>query len=139
MAVRQLSIFMENKAGRITEITETLANAGTNIRGFVVSDTAQFGIVRVIVDNTDVGLKALTDAGFTVSVNDVLVVDLADDHPGILSAVLKDISAAGVNVEYAYSLVSRLLAISAEDVDTAQKLLQDSSITLLAEADIEAL
>ncbi|MDR1412374.1 MAG: ACT domain-containing protein [Actinomycetes bacterium] len=139
MAVQQLSVFMENKAGRLADITETVAAAGANIRGFVISDTVGFGIVRFILNGTVAAMDALTQKGFTTSVDEVLVVDLSVDRPGGLAAVLRDISDTGVNVEYAYSLVERYLAISVADVDRACKLLQDSSIPVLTQADIDAL
>ena len=88
MNVQQLSIFIENKAGRLTQVSEVVAAAGVNIRGFSVSDTAGFGIVRLIVDDPKQGRQALMDAGFTVKTSDVLCIDLPDD-PGGLASVLR--------------------------------------------------
>ena len=137
--VRQVSVFMENRAGRLADICEVVASAGANIRGFVISDTAQFGIVRFVLSNTDGALEALRSAGFTVTESPVLVLDLSEDRPGGLAAVLKAVSDVGVNVEYAYSLVERFLAISVEDIDSAQKRIQTIEIPLLAQANIDAL
>lgn len=139
MSVTQLSIFIENKAGRISEITETLAQAGANIRGFAVSDTAEYGIVRVIVDDVERGKEALVRAGFTVSLTPVLVINLPEDRPGGLAGVLKTVSDAGVNIEYVYSLVSTLLALNVADVDESEKLLATTSVEMLSQEDISAL
>jgi len=130
---------MENKAGRLADICEVIANAGANIRGFVISDTAQFGIVRFVLSGTDAAAAALRSADFTVTESEVLVLDLSEDRPGGLAAVLKEVSDAGVNVEYAYSLVEHFLSLSVTDIDSAAKLVQDIPIPLLAQADIDAL
>lgn len=132
MDIMQLSVFIENKAGRITEVTDALAKAGLNIRGFAVSDTADFGIVRVIVNDPDAGKTALEAAGFTVRETPVLVVNLSEDRPGGLAAALKTVSDAGVNVEYIYSLVSTYLALNVADVDKARALLKDTNIELVS-------
>jgi hypothetical protein len=89
----------------VSEITDVLGRAGVNIRGFSVSDTADYGIVRLVVDDPDAALKALQDAGFTVKESDVICIDLPD-HPGGLAGVLKVVANAGVNIEYVYSLIS---------------------------------
>lgn len=132
MDIIQLSVFIENKAGRITEVTDALAKAGLNIRGLAVSDTADFGIVRVIVNDPIAGKTALERAGFTVRETPVLVINLADDRPGGLAAVLKTVSDAGVNVEYIYSLVSTYLALNVADVDAAKALLKNTNIDLVS-------
>ena len=137
--VRQISVFMENRAGRLADICEVIADADANIRGFVISDTAQFGIVRFVLSHTDAAITALKEAGFTVTESPVLVLDLSADRPGGLAAVLKAVSEAGVNVEYAYSLVERFLALSVENIDSAEERVQNIGIPLLAQADIDAL
>src|SRR5690554_2449838 len=112
MSVIQLSVFIENKAGRIAEVAETLADVGLNIRGFSVSDTEQYGIVRVIVDDPAKGLRVLKEAGFAVSETPVIVINLSKDEPGLLAKVLRTASDKNINVEYIYSLISTLLAIN---------------------------
>lgn len=133
MSVIQLSIFIENKAGRVTEITECLASAGVNIRGLAVSDTEQYGIVRVIVDDVELGVKALQEGGFTVKKTPVIVINLSEDKPGGLAATLKTVSSAGVNIEYVYSLVSTLLAINVADVEAATQLLAHTDVELVGQ------
>jgi hypothetical protein len=133
--VKQLSVFIENKAGRVSEITEVLGQAGVNIRGFSVSDTADYGIVRLIVDSPDAATRALHDAGFTVKEGDVICVHLPD-QPGGLAGVLKVISEAGVNIEYVYSLISTFVVVNVADVDRALQLLRDQPVQLVSQEEI---
>jgi hypothetical protein len=133
--VRQLSVFIENKAGRVSEITDILGQHNINIRGFSVSDTADFGIVRLVVDDPQAGQEALQGAGFTVKASDVLCLNLPD-HPGGLAGVLKVVSAAGVNIEYVYSLISTYVVINVADIDQAVSLLQGQPVELISQEDI---
>lgn len=135
MNVKQLSVFIENKAGRVSEVTDVLGDNGINIRGFSVSDTADYGIVRLIVDHPEKGHRALSDAGFTVKENDVICLDLPD-HPGGLAGVLKVVSGAGVNIEYVYSLISTYVVINVTDIDRAIALLADKPVRLVTQEEI---
>jgi hypothetical protein len=133
--VKQLSVFIENKAGRVSEVTDVLGREGVNIRGFSVSDTADYGVIRLVVDDPDKGLKVLHDAGFAVKANDVLCVELPD-RPGGLAQILKVVSAAGVNVEYVYSLIGTYVVINVADTERASGLLRDQPVTLVTQEDI---
>jgi hypothetical protein len=133
--VQQLSVFIENKAGRLTEVSEALGAAGVNVRGFSVSDTAGFGIVRVVVDDPSRGRDALAQAGFTVKTSEVICIDLPD-QPGGLAGVLKRVSDAGVNIEYVYSLISTFLVINVADIDQAVTLLQGQRVALVSQEEI---
>lgn len=135
--VRQLSVFIANEAGRVSTVTGVLGDAGVNIRGFVVSDTAEYGICRVIVDDPDTANAALRAAGFTVRETDVLCVDLPD-HPGGLAEVLRIVSDAGVSVRYVYSLISTYIALSVPDLDEAMTLLKDSPVRLISQEEISS-
>jgi hypothetical protein len=127
--VRQLSVFIENKAGRVSEVTAKLGEAGINIRGFSVSDTADYGILRLIVDKPDEAQSVLTAAGFTVKESDVICVDLPD-HPGGLAGVLRIVSEAGVNIEYVYSLIGTYVVINVSDASRAVALLEGTPVTV---------
>jgi hypothetical protein len=133
--VKQLSVFIENKAGRVSEVTDVLGAAGVNIRGFSVSDTADYGIVRLVVNDPDRGRDVLHGAGFAVKVNDVLCVELPD-HPGGLAGVLKVVSGAGVNIEYVYSLIGTYVVINVADIERAIGLLKGKPVTLVTQEDI---
>jgi hypothetical protein len=133
--VKQLSVFIENKAGRVSEVTDVLGDAGVNIRGFSVSDTADYGIVRLVVDNPEKGHEVLSAAGFTVKENPVICLDLPD-HPGGLAGVLKVVSSAGVNIEYVYSLISTYVVINVADIDRAVALLDGKPVRLVTQEEI---
>ncbi len=135
MNVKQLSVFIENKAGRVSEVTDVLGQAGVNIRGFSVSDTADYGIVRLVVDDPDHGLEVLHNAGFAVKINDVLCVELPD-KPGGLAGVLKVVSDAGVNIEYVYSLIATYVVINVVDIDKAVSLLAGKPVKLVTQEEI---
>lgn len=135
--VRQLSVFIANEAGRVSEVTRILGDENVNIRGFSVSDTADFGILRLVVDDPDRALGVLDKAGFTVKETPVICIDLPD-HPGGLAGVLKIVSQAGVNIEYVYSLVSTYIVLNVADVDSALKLLADQPVRLVSQEEISA-
>lgn len=136
--VKQISVFIENKSGRVSEVTGILGDAGVNIRGFSVSDTADYGILRLVVDKPEDAERALKAAGFTVRVDDVICIDVPD-VPGGLASVLKVVSAAGVNIEYVYSLVATLVVINVADVNRALRLLEGRPVRLVSQEDIAAL
>ncbi|MDR2745055.1 MAG: ACT domain-containing protein [Desulfovibrio sp.] len=106
MTIDQLSVFVENKPGHLLEITETLGEAGIDLRALSIGDTAEFGVLRLIVSDADRALAVLREAGFAVSLTQVLAVSLADT-PGSLSKILRVIAGAGINVEYLYAFVTR--------------------------------
>lgn len=135
--VKQLSVFIANESGRVSEVTGIIGDAGVNIRGFSVSDTADYGILRLVVDQPDDALTLLTDAGFTVRLDDVICIDLPD-VPGGLSAVLKVVSDAGVNIEYVYSLIATFVVLNVGDADRALRLLSGRPVKLVSQADLSA-
>lgn len=135
--VRQLSVFIENKSGRVSEVTSLLGEAGINIRGFSVSDTADYGILRLVVDWPDEAYTLLKGAGFTVKELDVICIDLPD-VPGGLAGVLKIVSEAGVNIEYVYSLIATYVVLNVADVDRAVALLKDRPVRLVSQEEIAA-
>ncbi|MDR2694960.1 MAG: ACT domain-containing protein, partial [Deltaproteobacteria bacterium] len=102
MKVEQLSIFLENKTGRLAEVTRTLGKAGINIRALSLADTSEFGILRLIVDNREKAKSALKEQGFTVGRTQVVAVRV-DDRPGGLDDILQLLSDRSINVEYMYA------------------------------------
>jgi hypothetical protein len=135
--VSQLSVFIENKSGRVSEITGLLGEAGINIRGFSVSDTAEYGILRLVVDKVAEAKEVLKAAGFTVRENDVICIDLPD-KPGGLAGVLRIVADAGVNIEYVYSLIATYVVINVADVERAVHLLSDRPVRLVSQDEIAA-
>ena len=107
MHVEQISVFLENKAGRLSEVTGILAEAGVNIRALALADTSDFGVLRLIVDKNEAAVTALKENGFTVGKTEVVAVEVKD-QPGGLHAILEEIKTSGLNVEYMYSYVRHI-------------------------------
>jgi len=102
MEIKQISVFLENNAGRLGEVTRVLAQAGINIRAISIADTADFGILRLIVHDNEKALKALNDSGFTTRITDVVAVEI-EDAPGSLARVMDLFRKTMVNIEYLYA------------------------------------
>jgi len=136
MKVEQISIFIENKSGRLAEVTQTLGEAGVNIRALSLADTSDFGILRLIVDKTDTAKEALKVKGFTVSKTEVVAVEVPDRPSGLFS-ILAILEKAGVNVEYMYAFVERcggnaVIIFRFDNTETAIRVLLDSKINVLS-------
>ncbi len=106
MATKQISVFLENKSGRLAEVTRILGEGDINLRAMSIADTADFGILRLIADNSDRALKILDSNNFTAKVTDVLAVEVPD-KPGGLAQVMKVFSENDVNIEYLYVSLER--------------------------------
>ena len=104
MKVEQISVFLENKAGRLAEVTKVLGEGGINIRALSLADTTDFGILRLIVDQYDKAREILKQHGFTVGKTEVVAIEVPD-RPGGLAWVLQILSDSDVNVEYMYAFV----------------------------------
>jgi hypothetical protein len=102
MEIKQISVFIENTTGRMGDVTRVLAGAGINIRAISIADTAEFGILRLIVDKYEAAAKALTDAGFTARLSDVAAIEI-DDVPGSLAKIMELFQKSEVNIEYLYA------------------------------------
>ncbi|MCP3892542.1 MAG: ACT domain-containing protein [Desulfobulbaceae bacterium] len=143
MLVEQIAVFLENKSGRLAEITTVLAENDVNIRALSVADTADFGILRLIVDKVEKAKEVLKDNGFTVGKTNVIAVEV-EDKTGGLAKVLQCLHEAGINVEYMYAFVNRtgknaVLIFRFEKMDEAIKTLQDGQFTILSREEICAL
>jgi hypothetical protein len=143
MRVEQIAVFLENKSGRLAEITRVLAENSINIRALSVADTADFGILRLIVDKVDEAKKVLKENGFTVGKTNVIAVEVPD-RTGGLAGVLKTVEAAELNVEYMYAFVNKsgenaVLIFRFDDMDKAIAALQEAKFTILSGAQICAL
>lgn len=140
MIIKQISVFVENKKGRMAEIAKVIGDAGVDIRALSVADTTDFGILRLIVDRPDDAIKALRDAGMTVSLTDVIAVGL-DDKPGGFANAVKIMSDADINIEYMYAFVTRredmaYVIMRLEDIEAAIQVLKDNNIQLMDSAEI---
>lgn len=140
MQVPQISIFLENKVGRMAEVCEVLAANEINIIALSVADTSEFGILRLIVNKPDAAYEALKEAGFTAITNFVVAVEV-EDRPGGLAHVLRVLVDAKVNVEYMYAFVERATGRAAlifrfEREADAIRALQASGVNILQKIDI---
>ena len=135
MKVRQISIFLENRSGRLASVLKEVGRAGVNIRALSLADTSDFGILRLIVDDVDTCVKALRATGHTFSLTEVLAVEVPD-RPGGLAGILDVLSAADLNVEYMYAFVSRatekaLVVFRFERIDAAIAALQKAGVSVV--------
>ena len=137
MKVTQLTVFLENRSGRLAEVADLLGAAGINIRGFSTTEAAEYGIVRLIVSDPGAARKLLHDAGFTTHFSQVICVRVPDE-PGGLARVLDQVAAAGASIDYLYSISFQNICFAVRDIDRAIELLADK-VTLLTDEEVRAL
>jgi hypothetical protein len=135
MKVDQISIFLENKSGRLAEVTRVLGAAGINIRALSLADTSDFGILRLIVNDSAKATDVLKSNQFTVSMTQVVAVEV-NDRPGGLAHILDLLQKEGINVEYMYAFVERssdnaVIIFRFDEIDKAIKTLTSKGITVL--------
>ena len=138
--VRQISVFMDNKPGQLSGVMEIIKESGINVRALSLADTKDFGILRIIVHDTEKAVDALKDAGYAVTVNEIVAITIPDS-PGQLSRVLEILGKDNVNLEYLYAFtgasdraVSFVLRVN--DNDAAAASLNKGGIIQLTENDI---
>lgn len=138
--VKQLSVFLENTKGRLSQMTKVLQSANVDLLALSIADTTNFGILRAIVSDDNLAVKELKEAGYTVNLNDVIAVAVPD-HPGGLSDILDVLVKEDVSVEYLYSFVRKpkekaLIIFKVDDVALATKALSENDVTLLTRDDL---
>ena len=143
MTIKQLSIFVENKPGRLAEITGILADEHIDIRAVCVADTREFGILRLIVDDPESAAKRVKAHDCTCTLSEVLVLRI-DDQPGGLAGPMKMLSAVGISVEYMYAFVSKdkdaaYVIFKVEDIAKAVETLLQGGVRLASQEEIRAL
>lgn len=142
MYVKQLSVFVENKFGRISEIINALAEKSIDISALSLADTSEFGILRLIVDKPELAVDVLKAEGVIVKLSDVLAIAI-DDAPGGLAKALEVLTAANVVIEYMYAFIGKadskaMTVIRVDDEPKAIDALNKGGITLLTTDDISA-
>ena len=133
MRLQQISVFLENKTGRLAEVTRLIANAGVNIRAVSIADTAEFGILRLIVDKPPEAAEALSKAGFTTRMTEVLAIEIPD-QPGSLAKVMGIFKDTGVNIEYLYASLEKdcstaVVIFKVEDIDHGHKIVEEHGLS----------
>ena len=138
MKAKQLSIFLENKSGRLTEVTEALGAAGVNLSAMSIADNSDFGILRCVVSDPDKAYKVLKDKHFAVKITDVIGFT-CPNTAGSLAIVLRYLSDNGIFIEYMYSFANGDVAnvvIRPTDLDACDKILAEKKVDLMAASDL---
>jgi hypothetical protein len=143
MKVEQISIFLENKSGRLAEVTNVLSRAGVNIRALSLADTADFGILRLIVNQGDLAKQVMKEHGFTVGKTEVVALEVPD-RPGGLGEILKILHESGINVEYMYAFVQRsgdnaVIIFRFDEIDKAISVLTSAGVRVLRGEEVYSL
>lgn len=138
MAIQQISVFVENKPGRLADITAFLAQGGISIRAFSIADTTDFGILRLIVSDTEKAAQVLKSAGVAVSITEVVGISIPD-VTGSFANVVKVLADAGENVEYAYAFLTpeaghAYVIVRVDDNAKAAAVLRENGIAVIDES-----
>ena len=143
MAIKQLTVFIQNKKGTVVSVTEILSKNNINLRALSIAETQDFGILRLIVNDEKAAEAVLTENGYLIKVIDVVGVKIGDE-PGKLTAALDVLDKADINVEYLYAFMARTekhayVVLRVEDNAVAEKVLTDAGFKMISEADINKL
>ena len=140
MLIRQISVFVENKAGRLYDIAKVLSDNNINIRALSLAETSNFGVLRLIADQPDIAMKVLKANSFTVNLTDVIAVEVLDKTGG-LANVLKIMDSAKVNIEYMYAFVEKaannaILIFRFDNIKEASTTLHSNGLKILSEKEV---
>jgi len=140
MAIKQLTVFVENKQGALVSITDTLSKNNVNIRALSIAETQDFGILRLIVNDEKTAERILSEEGYLIKITEVVGVKIGD-APGKLSAALKVLDENKINMEYLYAFMARTekhayVVLRVEDNKTAENALENAGFHLITDADI---
>ncbi len=138
MHIKQLSVFLEDRSGRLTELTRILAENDVNITALSVAETADYGIVRMVVGRPELAKKVLEEAGFSIGLTDVVCVNIPD-KPGSLYRILQILTEEKINIDYMYAFSNNdvaLAVIRATDMQQVTEVLQNNRMRLLSASDL---
>ncbi len=143
MAIKQLTVLVENRQGTVVSVTETLSAHNINIRALSIAETEEFGILRLIVNDEATAEKILTEEGYLIKITEVVGVKIGD-APGKLSAALDVLAKNGINIEYLYAFMLRTekhayVVVRVEDNAAAEAALEQAGFHLVTEADVNKL
>ncbi len=143
MGVRQISVFLENKAGRLSDVTKVLGDNNVDISALSIADTAHFGILRLLVNNPDLAETVLKKNGYTVSISNVIAIAI-DDNPGALAKALEVLTDEDITIEYIYAFTGKtenkaLVVLKVEDIEKATELLRSRNIRVLDDSEVYSL
>ncbi|MCK4906642.1 MAG: ACT domain-containing protein [Spirochaetes bacterium] len=140
MSIKQISIFLENKAGRLYEVSSALGDANIDIHALSLADTSDFGILRLIVNQPEKASTTLKEKGFTVGITEVIAVEV-EDKPGGFAKVMKIMQDAKINIEYMYAFVEKtkdnaIVIFRVDNIETAINTLEKKGLHILREAEV---
>ena len=143
MKLKQISIFLENRKGRLWKALSILSWAKINIKALSIADTSEFGILRIIITEPEKAKEILEEANFVVKINNVIAVSISDE-PGGLESVLEALNRMDINVEYIYAFVEKkgenaTVVIRTEDIDAGIAALENGVITVLSQEEVYSL
>ena len=138
--IRQISVFVENRPGRLLEVVDFLGKNNINIKALSLADSSDFGIVRLVVKGTDEAIKVLKENGFTVSETNIIAC-MIDDEPGALASILRTLADNQINIEYMYGFASPIegkavMVFKFSDLESAEKILEQNHIKTLTQEEI---
>ncbi len=129
MPVKQLTVFLENKAGRLAEVAKILKDKNINLQGFSTTEARDYGILRLVVSDTELARQSLKEAGFTTHIADAICVKV-EDKPGELFKVLDVLAKEGINIDYIYVIAGTRLVLSVQDIQKAEEILKKNNVLL---------
>ena len=140
MAVKQLSVYVENRIGGLADVTRAMTDAHIDMRAISLADTKNYGILRVLCDDPDRAFLTLKERGLTVSAREVLAFAVPD-VPGGMSEIVEELSEGGINIEYVYAATNRdennaFVIMRVSDNDRAEAILKEHNVKLLTKADL---
>ncbi len=143
MSVKQISVFLENKEGRLADVTKVLGEQGIDISALSIADTTNFGILRMIVNDPVQAESILKNAGYAVRVSEVLAIAV-EDTPGALSKALDVLEKNSIEIEYIYAFIGKtdnraLVVVKVKDMDKASRVLTDADIYVLRDDEVYTL
>ena len=143
MAIKQLTVFVQNQKGTVVSVTDILSKNNVNIRALSIAETQDFGILRLIVNNEATAEAVLKEKGYLIKVIDVVGVKIGDE-PGKLTEALSVLDKANINVEYLYAFMTRTekhayVVLRVEDNDIAESILRDAGFKIISESDVSKL
>ena len=143
MAIKQLTVFIQNQKGTVASVTDTLSKNNINLRALSIAETQDFGILRMVVNDTASAEKILTENGYLIKTIDVVGVKIGDE-PGQLTSALNVLDYAGINVEYLYAFMARTekhayVVLRIEESEEAECVLAKAGFKLITDADISKL
>ena len=143
MTIKQLTVFVQNEKGTVATVTEILANNNINLRALSIAETEDFGILRLIVNDTKKAEQVLLEAGYLIKTINVVGVKIGD-APGKLTSALKALDEASINIEYMYAFMARTerhayVVLRVEENEEAEAILQNAGLRLITDSDIAKL